>query len=230
MLSFLNPLREITFLSVLVRMLTAVLCGGLIGIERSHKGRAAGFRSHIFVCLGAAMPALTGQYLMVVLHQFTDVTRLGAQVIAGIGIIGAGTIVISRNRRVKGLTTAASLWTCAIIGLCCGAGFYEGAVIATILVLIAETLFAKIEYRYINKSRGCNLLIEHANIKSLNMMLKYMKDVGVKVVDFEIMRDNDTENNELLVNINILIHHKLFLKDVIKDISDIRGVVSVQEV
>ena len=111
MIEFLNPLRDMNLLSVTVRVLLAVICGGLVGLEREYKRRPAGFRTHILICLGAAMTTLTGQYLVLVMNYNTDMGRLGAQVVAGIGFIGAGCIIVTRRRRVKGLTTAAGMWT-----------------------------------------------------------------------------------------------------------------------
>ena len=112
MLPIFDGLRDVTLASVTTRMLLAVLCGGLIGIERAYKRRPAGFRTHILICLGAAITTLTSQFLYLNLHYYTDMARLGAQVVAGIGFIGAGTIIIHRQL-VRGLTTAASLWATA---------------------------------------------------------------------------------------------------------------------
>lgn len=114
MLSCFDFIRDMDFLAVMCRLLLAMLCGGVIGIEREYKRRPAGFRTHILICLGASMTTLTSQYLFLTMHMFTDVGRLGAQVIAGIGFIGAGTIIVTKRKRVKGLTTAAGLWTSAI--------------------------------------------------------------------------------------------------------------------
>lgn len=109
MLSLFDGLREVTLASAFVRLTLAVLCGGIIGMERSYKRRPAGFRTHILICIGAAITTLTSQYLYLNMHYFTDMARLGAQVVAGIGFIGAGTIIVTRRQRVKGLTTAAGL-------------------------------------------------------------------------------------------------------------------------
>lgn len=117
MLHCFDPIRTLSFWAILVRLTLAVICGGVIGAERETKRRPAGFRTHILICLGAAITTLTSQYLLLSLHLFTDVARLGAQVISGIGFIGAGTIIVTRDKRVKGLTTAAGLWAAAIIGL-----------------------------------------------------------------------------------------------------------------
>ena len=133
MLSCFDFIRDMDFLAVMCRLLLAMLCGGVIGIEREYKRRPAGFRTHILICLGASMTTLTSQYLFLTMHMFTDVGRLGAQVIAGIGFIGAGTIIVTKRKRVKGLTTAAGLWTSAIIGLVCGAGYVECAIFATVI-------------------------------------------------------------------------------------------------
>ena len=116
-----------------MRLACALICGGIIGIERSYKRRPAGFRTHILICIGAAITTLTSQYLYLNMHYFTDMARLGAQVVAGIGFIGAGTIIVTKRQSVKGLTTAAGLWTSAIIGLAFGGGFYEGGILATVL-------------------------------------------------------------------------------------------------
>ena len=132
MLHCFDPIRTLSFWAILVRLTLAVICGGVIGAERETKRRPAGFRTHILICLGAAITTLTSQYLLLSLHLFTDVARLGAQVISGIGFIGAGTIIVTRDKRVKGLTTAAGLWAAAIIGLACGAGYVECAVFATL--------------------------------------------------------------------------------------------------
>ena len=131
---------------VLVRMLLAVICGGIIGLEREHKRRPAGFRTHILICLGASMTMLTSQYIYLGLGLFTDLARLGAQVIAGIGFIGAGTIIVTKRRQVKGLTTAAGLWTSAIVGLSVGAGYVEAALITTVLIIVIEMVLSKFEY------------------------------------------------------------------------------------
>ena len=112
MLPIFDGVRDVTVLSTTLRMLLAVVCGGLIGLEREYKRRPAGFRTHILICLGAAMTTLTSQFLYLNLHYYTDMARLGAQVVAGIGFIGAGAIIVTRRRRVKGVTTEYSNKTC----------------------------------------------------------------------------------------------------------------------
>ena len=120
-------LEEFNVLSVTVRILLATLCGGVLGIERGKANQAAGMRTHILVCLGATLIMLTGEYMF---HKFStgDPARLGAQVVSGIGFLGAGSIIVEGRTKVRGLTTAAGLWTAACIGLAVGIGFYTGGI------------------------------------------------------------------------------------------------------
>ena len=230
MLSFLDPIRDVTSLSVIVRLLLAVLFGGMIGIERSRKRRPAGFRTHILICLGAAMTTLTSQYILLVLRQYTDAARLGAQVVAGISFIGAGSIIVTGHRRVKGLTTAAGLWAAAIVGLCCGAGFYEGAVIATILIMAAELLFSRLEYRILGSSLDVRLLIQYEDTGCLNEIVKHIHDMDVKILDLDIQKDVSDEKLHACAGMTLQLPRKLRLGELIKDLHTIPGVFAVEEV
>ena len=188
MLTFLDPLRDISIASIALRMVAAFLCGGLIGLEREFKRRTAGFRTHILICLGAAITTLTSQYLFLELHYATDMARLGAQVVAGIGFIGAGTILVTRRQRVKGLTTAAGLWAAAITGLCFGAGFYEGGVIATVLILVAELLFSLLEFKLLARIREINLYVECVEAAGLDRVIRLIAEEQIKLQSMEAMR------------------------------------------
>ena len=136
MISDLIPiLKEPNIVALLVRTLLVIICAGIIGYDRNAHGAAAGFRTHILVCLGAMIAMSTGQYA--VMYYTADVTRIGAQVVSGIGFLGAGSIIVNK-RRITGLTTAAGLWASACIGLAIGIGFYEGAIIGTLAVWFTE--------------------------------------------------------------------------------------------
>ena len=154
-------IHALSMVDILIRMCLAVICGALIGMEREQKRRPAGLRTHMLICLGASMTTLTSQYLLLNLGLFTDPARLGAQVIAGIGFIGAGTIIVTKRRQIKGLTTAAGLWASAIVGLTMGAGFYEAGLFTTALILIAELVFSKIENKIYSKTPEVNFFLEY---------------------------------------------------------------------
>ena len=120
-------LTEFNTISIIFRILMAMLAGALIGSERSRHGRAAGIRTHTLVCLGAALTVIVGLYSVISLGMTGDPMRISAQVISGIGFLGAGTIMTRNHFQITGLTTAAGLWTTASIGLAIGIGFYVGA-------------------------------------------------------------------------------------------------------
>lgn len=225
MLSFLDSLRDVTTVSVLLRLFLAVLCGGIIGIEREHKRRPAGFRTHILICLGASMTTLTSQYLFYNLNLYTDIGRLGAQVVAGIGFIGAGAIIVTKRRQVKGLTTAAGLWTCAIIGLAIGAGYYEAAVISTLVILIAEIFFVKFEYWILVNSRNLNIYVEYEDNENLDNVIRLIKGYRIVIIDLEITKSG---NNSCAI-FQLQLPKKITHDKIMTAISASEGVVSVEE-
>ena len=161
MFACLDYLRQLNTASVLLRLSLAMLCGGLIGMERGRKRRAAGFRTYMLVCMGAALTMLLSQYEFYMLNTSwadiaaevgirTDVSRFGAQVINGIGFLGAGTIIVTGQQRVKGLTTAAGLWASACMGLAIGAGFYECVAMGFLLIFLSVHILLPIELRSID--------------------------------------------------------------------------------
>ena len=140
LIPFFDPIRGVSMTALVIKILLSVFFGGLIGLERGQKHRAAGSRTYMIVCLGAAMTMILSQYenklLITVWKDIseavgikTDVSRFGAQVINGIGFLGAGTIILTGRQEIKGLTTAAGLWASACMGLAIGSGFYECAVL-----------------------------------------------------------------------------------------------------
>lgn len=230
MLQFLDFLRtgEIGWLTVAVRLVLAVFCGGFIGLERERKRRPAGFRTHILICLGAAMTTLTSQYLALNLGANTDTARLGAQVIAGVGFIGAGTIIVTKRRQVKGLTTAAGLWTAAIVGLCCGAGFFEGAVIATLIILIVEFAFVKLEYSIFNTSRAFNIFVEYSEAQNLGVIVDVIKKNGGYIKDIEITKSSSDGTNACAI-FSLKMPKKQPHQMLMTTIMNVDGVANVEE-
>ena len=230
MLAFFDFIRDMTFSAIAVRVVIAVICGGLIGLEREYKRRPAGFRTHILICLGAAMTTLTGQFLSLVMHYNTDMSRLGAQVVAGIGFIGAGCIIVTKRRRVKGLTTAAGLWTTAIVGLACGAGFIELAVIATILVLLAEIIFFRLEYRVLrNLAKDITLYIEYAHGSLLDEVILCLRKSGARIVDMEMTRSQGEENHDCAIFSIQMTRGRVTFDEMMLNLSKIENVISAQE-
>lgn len=229
MLTLFDGLRDVTIGSVALRMTLAVVCGGIIGIEREYKRRPAGFRTHILICLGAAMTTLTSQYLYLVLGQYTDMARLGAQVVAGIGFIGAGTIIVTRRQRVKGLTTAAGLWAAAIIGLALGGGFYEGGLFATVLIMVAELFFSRVEYRMLKNAPEVNLYIEYSDNRTMDVLLQEFRERGLKILNMGIIHSNSNEKHNACAIFTLRLHKGLDTEHLQQEIRATAGVISVRE-
>ena len=137
-------LEDITVGAVIVRLLCAIICGGVIGAERAMKRHAAGFRTYILVALGAAIAGFTNQYISELVPA-SDMGRIGNGVVTGIGFLGAGTILVTSRNQIKGLTTAACLWACACMGLAIGIGFYSLTIIGFILIIIVLVFLNPIE-------------------------------------------------------------------------------------
>ena len=186
--------RDMDMLAVSARLILAVLCGGVIGIEREIKRRPAGFRTHILICMGSAITILTNMYLYQVMHQYTDIARMGAQVVAGIGFVGAGAIIVTRRQRVRGLTTAAGLWTTSIIGLACGAGYAECAIYTTLLVLFAERVLVKIEYRFARRISDVNIYVEYSQAATIQKLVRILREKKTLMKDMEVNRIMDGDD------------------------------------
>ena len=144
-LAFWDEPGDLNIWSVAFRILLAVAFGGCVGMERGWHGRAAGLRTHILVCVGATMAALVGVFSIRYLNPNSDPLRTGAQVISGMGFLGAGTILVRDRTRVTGLTTAAGLWATASIGLAIGIGFYTAAFFAFLAIFITMTVLIWVE-------------------------------------------------------------------------------------
>ena len=181
MIDFFTPIynmESLTFGTVALRIVLAIVLGGAIGLERGVRNHPAGFRTHILVCVGACLAILTSEFIFDAVGTATDPTRIGAQVISGIGFLGVGTIFMAGRNTVKGLTTAAGLWASGAIGLAIGVGFFSGAVIATVVVLIVLGVFPVVEGAIFRVSRRLILNIEVSSIEVEASFYQYIIDAG----------------------------------------------------
>ena len=194
MLPIFNNLRDINSFTILFRMVLAVLCGAVIGIERSIKNRPAGFRTHILIIIGAATASLTGHYIYLIMNLPTDMSRLGAQVITGLGFIGAGTIIVTGSKTVKGLTTAAGLWATGIVGLSIGAGFYEGALAGTIAILFCEIVMSRFRFR---RYKTFHCVINYLHKDTLDHILRHCKDLHFAIKGLQIEGEADDSGEKV---------------------------------
>ena len=202
MFDCLTPLRGLELFPVFFRMILAFLCGSAIGLERSAKNQPAGMRTHILVCMASAVAMTCGLYLYLKLELVSDISRIASQVVAGLGFIGAGTIVVKQKTAIKGLTTAAGLWTTGIIGLCLGAGYYELAVVGTVLVLLAETAFARLALK-IHLNPVYEFTIYYREKGALDEVMRFCKDRRMTIRRLRIHALPDVEAARYEANINI---------------------------
>lgn len=167
-MKYLQLITEFNEISIVVRILLAMILGGIIGMEREKNKRPAGFRTHILVCVGSCMTAMIGLYAWKEMGVPSDPLRISAQVISGIGFLGVGTILVKEHDHITGLTTAAGLWATATIGISCGFGFYMGALLGTLVVAITSAVLYKLESRSRKKNRKIILYVELKGVEHLN--------------------------------------------------------------
>ena len=226
MLNFLNSLRGLDAGAVVLRMLLSCMCGAVVGLERSAKNRPAGIRTHILVCVAANLAAMTGLYLYLELKMPSDISRISAQVISGLGFIGAGTIVVTRNLSVKGLTTAAGLWTTGIIGLAIGSGYYELGVIGAALVLIAETIFGKVSAK-IHRPPEYTVELAYDEKTSLENVLRLCKDQRMSILNLRVRTIALSADDAAQYTATITLHGGVECDDMLRQMRMMPGVVSV---
>ena len=178
-------LREVTYLAVVLRIVLAVIFGGVIGLERGLKNRPAGMRTYMLVCVGACLIMLTNQYLFQVTSA-GDPMRLGAQVVSGIGFLGAGTIIVTKHNQIKGLTTAAGLWAAAGVGLALGVGFYEAAVVAGFAVFSVLTLLQRMDNRLHRNARFLEVYIEFSEKTSIGELMRSIRELDFEITSMQL--------------------------------------------
>lgn len=242
MLAFLDPLRIMTPDNVvwvtLLRLLFALFCGGVIGLERGRKRRPAGFRTHMLVCIGAALAMLISQYLSMMEQNFwslltsftanTDVARLGAQVINGIGFLGAGTIIVTGRQEVKGLTTAAGLWASACMGLTIGAGFVEGAFFGCVLISLTIIVFSRLERWILSRVRNINLYIEFVHVDDLGRIIEAIKAKDIRIFDVEMRKAKQEQGNQSAV-FSVRLPKRMSHADIMTVLAGVKNVRAIEE-
>ena len=184
---------------VIFRLILAVVIGGLFGNERAKHGRAAGLRTPILVCMGAALTAMVGIYLHEYLGITDDVQRISAQVISGIGFLGAGMIIVKNNNVISGLTTAAGVWCTSIIGIAIGFGFYYGAVPAAIIFMMVLHLLTKLERN--KKTR--HVYVEVDDMYKVNDVLEAIRECMDGEVSSSIVPARSLNVNHIGINLVI---------------------------
>ena len=217
-IAMMDWLREFNTWTIIIRLFLAALLGGMIGLERGRQRRAAGLRTHILVCVGAALTAMVGFFARDILGiTSSDPLRVSAQVISGIGFLGVGTIMLKGRFQIVGLTTAAGLWVTAAIGLSVGAGFYEGGVVAFIISVFTVMVLNKIE-RHINEHHSTfGIYIEIKSDAYVRECIDFLKNTyNAHDVQVTVPRSGVDGNVGIEVSVFSGVKEKIKLDDVIK--------------
>lgn len=213
---------------ILTRLVLAAILSGAIGFEREFHGRSAGFRTHILLCIGSTLIMLTSMHMFDLYNGkvVVDPGRIAAGVITGIGFLGAGTIMHFKSS-IRGLTTAASLWVVAGIGLAVGSGLYFGAVVTTAITIVALMIFAKLEHAMIRKDWYKTIIIEaKEGVDQLRSVRGILEEWHAEITDFEI--DHAKDSGNMLLKLGLKLKSPKHADQLVGDIGSIKGINSVK--
>ena len=216
-------IRELTLWGIVIRILVSVVLGGIIGLERGMKNRPAGLRTYMLVCMGSCVVMLINQYTTQVFGT-GDPVRLGAQVISGIGFLGAGTIIVTSHNQIKGLTTAAGLWTSACIGLAIGIGLYEVAIVAGLCVFLVLTVLHEMDYFLHSRTRTLDAYIELDNTITLGKFIRNIREQGLEISNIQREHDLAYDNPVISFTATIKGQRKTHQDELIRLIRKMEGV------
>ena len=225
---FTTRFSEWTLQNIFVRMIVSLIIGIVIGIDRGAKRRGGGARTTITVCLGATMVMLLEQYLEELYPERLDISRIAAQVISGVGFLGAGSILVS-GHQIKGLTSAASIWTCACIGLAVGIGFVDGAVFLTVIWLVGVHMVPYIEERIYKYSRYMTLYVEVEDGKAITNVSRMLKENDC-FVDSLYVDKPKAKGQHFQIVVTLRIQRKMNREEFLRSLQRLKGVMSVDEV
>ena len=236
MISSLDYFRELNFSSVLLRLLLAMIFGGMMGLERGRKHRAAGFRTYMLVCLGSALTSILSQYLYVRLDtdwlgfaettsRQIDVSRFGAQVYSGIGFLAAGTIIVTGRQEVKGLTTAAGLWASACMGLAIGAGFYTGGTVCYAFILLAMNVLRLVDVRIQSRQKTATVYFELRSKLSIGQLVRLAREKDCTLSELELYADSGYGDNLVCGTFTLWAEGRTSLDDILRELSAVEGVI-----
>ena len=198
---FFNYLEEFNAVSVAVRLILATVMGGIIGMERGATKHAAGLRTFMLVCLGAALAQIIDMHCVIV-YGTGDPMRLAQGVINGIGFLGVGTILLKGRFQITGLTTAAGLWCAAAIGIALGAGFYEGAIITFICSVLTVTTFWRVEYLLNKKYRRFGIYVEISSDKYIRQTIDFLNE-KYRVTDIQVTAPRSGTSGNVGIEANV---------------------------
>lgn len=229
MMEVLAYIQEFNAVSIFIRLLLAVFIGGLIGAEREARNQTAGIRIFALVCLGAALAMITNEYLTLESGNQVDSSRMAAQVISGIGFLGVGTIIVTGNNKVKGLTTAAGLWVVATIGIAIGSGFLYGALLGFVFTFISIKSLHYFSRWMESHNRLMEFYIEIDQQDGIKKIQNYMSEKGFTIKSIQRTRQKAINREDICLTVEVDIGKRQGHESLIRDIEQLKGVHYVEE-
>lgn len=218
-------LQGISFLAVLFKLTLSAIAGAIVGYDRTMKRRPAGIKTHALLCLGSALVMVTSQYIAIT-YGISEISRIPAQVISGIGFLGAGTILVTKTSQIKGLTTAAGLWYSACLGLAIGIGFFSGALISLFLLVVIVKFIDRIDHYFYNKSRYIEYRIQTSTSFHMSSFIQYLKDKNCEIISFEDVEDVEKDEYQLIIySITKRTHNELI--EVLRKADQVKSVIEI---
>ena len=191
-----DEIRILTEGAIVVRILISLAFGAILGLDRGLKSRPAGLRTYILVCVGSCIVMMTNQYVFQVFDT-GDPVRMAAQVVSGIGFLGAGTIIVTRRNQIRGLTTAAGLWASACVGLAIGIGLYEIALVGGLAVVIVLTSLGHWDFFIRRRARDVDVYIELPVSFSFAVFLEKLRQQGLGISNLQFTGGEGSASDHL---------------------------------
>ena len=227
--TFFSQLSSLSLLSITVRLLLTTVFAGTLGYERERHRQAAGFRTYIIVADAAALVMMTNLYIGDVFGS-TDLVRMPASVITGLGFLGAGTILVTKSHEIKGLTTAAGLWASACLGLAIGAGFYACAFISMLFMIACMYALPPLERRMTRRAHHMNISLEIESMEKLGTVVGHLRAQGVCIFDFEVNRSGSAALPNFLCQFSAVLPDRRDHPELLAELSALDGVILIEEI
>lgn len=218
----------LTYAGAALRILCAIFIGGLLGLDRGLKNRPAGMRTYMLVCVGSCLIMLTNQFI----YQSAgtgDPVRMGAQVVSGIGFLGAGTIIVTRRSQIKGLTTAAGLWAAAGVGLALGVGFYFGAALGGAAIFGVMTLLHRMDNKLQSNARTIEVYVEMSQDFSVGDFLRELRTRNLELHELQREHDAHTEQGVRAYLATLRAQRRTSHIELLEELTKIPGIVFIEE-
>lgn len=214
---------------ILLRLFLSAFLGGLLGFERTHTGRAAGLRTYAIVCCASSLIMMTNLYIYDTMGA-SDPVRLGAQVISGIGFLGAGSIIVTGkfHQHIKGLTTAAALWASGAIGLACGCGYYFAAITATLIIFFAMHFLRIVEKKMMTNERDLTFYMELDSLESMGLITQLFRSMNISIENMKLSRPF-LDTSQTAVTYAVILPKRVRRTEIIEKLTENEHVIYIEE-